>query len=86
MAEVMDIQARDDISREMVRAKEAESTLGFALESLRQELEDLKARLENLSADETDDTPTRDSDNLITSGAVYDALMSLNKKVDALRS
>lgn len=85
MAEIMDIQARDDISREMIRAKEAESSLGFALESLKQELEELKTRLEGLGAEDTDETPTRDSEKLITSGAVYSALMSLNKKIDALR-
>ena len=81
MAEMMDVQARNDISSEMMRAKEAESSLGFALEALRKELADLKKSLDLTK----DDAPTRDSENLITSGAVYDALMSLNRKIDALR-
>ena len=81
MAETMDIQARNDISSEMIRAKQAQAKLGFDIEVLKRELEDIKAYLDI----KTDNAPTRESENLITSGAVYDALMSLNRKIDALR-
>lgn len=83
MAEIMDVQARDDISKEMLRAKQAESNLGFDIEILKRELEDLKQAL--LGAKEPDSTPIRDSENLITSGGVYSALMSLEKKINVLR-
>ena len=83
MSEIMDIQARDDISKEMLRAKQAESNLGFAIETLKKELEDLKGAL--LSTSEPDETPIRDSENLITSGAVYAAIRAIENRVNALR-
>lgn len=81
MSETIDKQARDDLYKEMIRAKEAEANLGFLLESLQKQVEELKKKIDL----KIDDAPTRDSDSLITSGAVYDGLMSLNKKIDALR-
>lgn len=35
MAETIDVQAREDLYKEMLRAKEAEANLGFALENLK---------------------------------------------------
>ena len=82
MAETIDVQARDDLYKEMARAKEAEANLGFALESLKKEIEELKASFEKIKVD---DAPTRDSENLITSGAVYQVVNTLNRKIDAIR-
>ena len=81
MAETIDVQAREDLYKEMLRAKEAEANLGFALENLKKQFEDFKASL-NLNVD---DAPTRDSENLISSGAVYRVADTLNRKIDALR-
>ena len=81
MAESIDVQAREDLYKEMLRAKEAESHLGFALQQIKEALEELK----NSFNPTVDDAPTRDSNNLVTSGAVYQALMTLNRKIDALR-
>ena len=84
MAEIMDIQARHDLSDEMVRAKDSEAKLGFEIENLKEELAKLKEIVEGIDLS-TDETPTYESDKLITSGAVYAALSSLNRKVDALK-
>ena len=81
MAESIDVQAREDLYKEMLRAKEAEAQVGFALEQIKEALEELK----NSFNPTVDDAPTRDSNNLVTSGAVYQALMTLNRKIDALR-
>lgn len=81
MAETIDVQARNDISSEMIRAKNAESKLDFAIKALQQELRELKESID-LSRD---DAPTWHSDKLVSSGAVYDALYSLDRKIDALR-
>jgi len=34
---------------------------------------------------ETDEAPTFGSDNLVTSGAIYNSLMSLSKRIDTIR-
>lgn len=81
MAETIDTQARDDLYKEMIRAKEAQATLGFLLENLKKQVEELKASIDLTK----DDAPTRDSEHLITSGAVYQALLSVDKKINALR-
>lgn len=81
MAETIDVQAREDLYNEVIRAKDAESNLKFALDALKAELEELKASID-LSRD---DAPTYNSDKLISSGAVYQAIQTLNRKIDSLR-
>ena len=81
MAATMDIQAREELYVEIARAKESETKLRFEIEDLKKELAEFVTSITT----ETDDAPTHGSDNLITSGAVYDALMSLSKRIDLIK-
>lgn len=81
MAETMDLQARDELYRQIARAKENETRLALELEALKNELKALKES----TITEIDEAPTFGSGNLLTSGTIYNALMSLNKRIDAVR-
>lgn len=81
MVETMDLQARDELYRQIARAKENETKLALELEALKNEFNAFKQRV----IVETDETPTYGSGNLVTSGVVYDALMSLSKRINLMR-
>ena len=81
MAETMDLQARDELYRQIARAKEKETKLEFELESLKKEFNEFKETV----ITQTDEAPTFGSDNLVTSGVIYNVIMSLTKKIDSLR-
>lgn len=81
MAETMDLQARDELYRQIARAKENETKLALELEALKNEFNAFKERV----IVETDEAPTFGSDNLVTSGAIYNSLMSLSKRIDTIR-
>ena len=80
MAETMDVQAREELYRQIARAKESETRLRFEIEELRRALAEFAASITT----QTDNAPTHGSENLISSGAVYDALMSLSKRIDLI--
>lgn len=80
--ETIDVQARSDLYKEIIRAKQAETSLGYTLEMLSKQIEDLKTAIEKLIVDPA---PTLGSNNLVTSGAVYDALRTLDLKIDSIR-
>lgn len=82
MSETIDIQARSDLYKEIIRAKQVEASLGFLLQSLSKQIEDLKTAVEKIVVDPA---PTYGSDNLVTSGSVYDALRTLDLKIDSIR-
>ena len=81
MAETMDLQARDELYRQIARAKENETRLALELEALINEFNEFKEKV----ITETDEAPTFGSGNLVTSGAIYNALMSLSKRIDTIR-
>lgn len=84
MTEIIDSQARKDLYEEVIRAKNEETKLAFEIELLKSQLEDLKKHIESIDLSK-DETPTWKSDKLISSGAVYEALQTLNRRIDSLR-
>lgn len=84
MAETIDVQARNDVYDETIRAKNEETKLAYALEQIRAELQELKASVEDIDLSR-DDAPTYESENLLSSGAIYQALQTLNRKIDSLK-
>lgn len=84
MAEVLDSQARKDVYDEVIRAKNEQTKLAFELELLKAKFEDLKAYVEAIDLSK-DETPTWKSEKLLSSGAVYEAIQTLNRKIDSLK-
>ena len=84
MAETIDVQARNDIYEETIRAKNEETKLAYELEALKAELQELKASVEAIDLSR-DDAPTYGSEKLLSSGTVYQAIQTLNRKIDSLR-
>ena len=81
MVETMDLQVRDELYRQITRAKEKETKLEIELESLKKEFNEFKETV----ITQTDEAPTFGSGNLLTSGVIYNVIMSMTKKIDSLR-
>ena len=81
MVETMDLQARDELYRQIARAKEKETKLELEIESLKKELSEFKGSI----VTEMDEAPTWKSDKLLSSGAVYEAIQTLNRKIDSIK-
>lgn len=84
MAEIIDVQARKDLYEEVIRAKNEQTNLAYEIELLKAKLEGLKTYVESIDLSK-DETPTWNSEKLISSGAVYEAVQTLNRKIDSLK-
>lgn len=84
MGEMLDAQARKDIYNEVIRAKNEQTNIAYELELLKAKFEDLKAYVESIDLSK-DETLTWQSEKFISSGSVYEAIQTLNRKIDSLK-